>query len=136
MPVSGVKPYQFSNAQSDQVDDVHHHREEGTGMVDHGEPEQLFEGMNGAGIADNDNGILANEQVTGLDRVEIDDAGGREVNDAVDPPPVGRSKRIRKPNSKYDPAIFDLDSVEIRSIPLSGKKNEVDIFAYYKVNQK
>ena len=37
--------------------------------------------------------------------------------------PVSRSGRKRKPNSKYDPAIFDLDSVGIRGIPLSGKKN-------------
>ena len=36
MPISGVKPSQFS--------EVHHQREEGIGMVDHGEPEQLLEG--------------------------------------------------------------------------------------------
>ena len=45
------------------------------------------------------------------------------ADEVVDQPPVGRSKRARKPNSKYDPAIYDLDSVEIRGIPLEGKKN-------------
>ena len=76
-----------------------------------------------AGNADNDGGISTYYQVTGQDRVEIDDDGGRIANDAVDQPHVVRSQRIRKINSKYDPAIFDLDSVKIRSIPLSGKKN-------------
>ena len=41
----------------------------------------------------------------------------------VDQQPVVRSKRSRKPNSKYDPEVYDLDSVEMRGIPLSGKKN-------------
>ena len=36
-----------------------------------------------------------------------------------------RSGRNRKPNSKYDPEVYDFDSVEIRAIPMSmsGKKN-------------
>ena len=41
---------------------------------------------------------------------------------AVEQQPVVRSKRNRKPNSKYDPAVYDLDAVE-RRIPMSGKKN-------------
>ena len=41
----------------------------------------------------------------------------------VDQAPVVRSKRARKPNSKYDPTIHDLDSVKIRGIQLEGKKN-------------
>ena len=118
MPVSAVKPSQFSDAQSDAVEDVHHHRDEGTGVVDHGEPEQLLDSTD-----DNDVGSLADNQVTGQDRVEVDAGGGRAADGAVDQPPVVRSKRTRKPNSKYDPEIFDLDSVEIRGIPLSGKKN-------------
>ena len=123
MPVSGVKPSQFSDAQSDEVDDVHHHRDEGSGVVDHGEPVQLLDNTDRDDTVDNDGGLLADDQVTGQDRVEIDDGGGRVADGAVGQPPVVRSKRTRKPNSKYDPAIFDLDSVEIRSIPLSGKKN-------------
>ena len=120
MPVSGVKPSQFSGAQSDEVDEVHHHRDEGTGVVDHGEPEQSLDSIDGA---DNDAGILADDRVTGQDTVEIDDGGGHVADGTVDQPSVVRSKRTRRPNSKYDPAVFDLDSVEIRGIPLSGKKN-------------
>ena len=43
MPISVVKPSQFYSAQSDEVDDVQHHRDEGTGMVEHGQREQLLE---------------------------------------------------------------------------------------------
>ena len=124
MPVSAAKPSQFSDTQSCDVDDVHHHRgDEGTGVVDHGEPEQLQDSTDRAGTNDNDAGILADDQVTGQVRVEIDDDGGRVADEPVDQPHTVRSKRTRKPNSKYDPAVFDLDSVEIRKIPLSGKKN-------------
>ena len=123
MPVSGVKPSQFSDAQPDEVDDVHHQHEEGTGVVDHGEPEQVLDSTDRAGTDDNDAGTLADNQDTGQDRVEIDDGGGRVADEAVDQPSAVRSKRARKPNRKYDPAVFDLDSVEIRGIPLSGKKN-------------
>ena len=98
-------------------------------MVDQGEPEHFLDstyraGTDRAGTDDNDAGILADDQVTGQVRVEIDDDGGHVADEPVDQPPTVRSKRTRKPNSKYDPAVFDLDSVEIRGIPLSGKKNE------------
>ena len=55
------------------------------------------------------------------DEVEIVDKGVADI--AVGQQPEARSRRIRKPNSKYDPAVFDLGSIEIRGIPLSGKKN-------------
>ena len=46
---------------------------------------------------------------------------GRSVPDnAGDQQPIGRSLRVRKPNGKYDPAVDDLDSVEVRGIQLSG----------------
>ena len=32
-------------------------------------------------------------------------------------------QRVRKPNSKYDPAVDDLDSIEVRGIQLSGMCN-------------
>ena len=54
------------------------------------------------------------------DEVEIVDKGVADV--AVDQQPEVTSRRVRKPNSKYDPAVFDLDSI-VRRIPLSGKKN-------------
>ena len=63
-----------------------------TGIVDHGEPEQLLETTDGDGTADNGEGILADDQ----DMVEIDDGGGRVVNNPVDQPPIIRCQRIRK----------------------------------------
>ena len=49
---------------------------------------------------------------------------GRSVADNVgDQQPIGRSQRVRKPNSKYDPAVDDLDSVEVKRIQLSGMRN-------------
>ena len=43
---------------------------------------------------------------------------GGVADTAVEQQPVVRSKR----NSKYDPAIYDLDAIE-RGIQMSGKKN-------------
>ena len=63
MPVSAVKPSQFSDAQSGEVDYVHYHQDdEGTGVVDLGEPEQLLDSTDRAGTADSDTGILADDQ--------------------------------------------------------------------------
>ena len=72
--------------------------------------------------ADN-KGILVDEQVSGQNGVAIEDSVGCVADGTLDQPPLKRSERVRKPNSKYDPAVFDLDSVEIGGIPLSGKKN-------------
>ena len=47
---------------------------------------------------------------------------GGVADTAVEQQPVVRSKRNRKPNSKYNPAVYDLDVVEISRIPMSGKK--------------
>ena len=47
---------------------------------------------------------------------------GGLADTVVEQQPVVWSKRNRKPNSKYDPAVYDLDAVE-RRIPMSGKKN-------------
>ena len=69
----------------------------------------------------------------GLDRNDADGDGrgcvDNEVNrhDSVQAENVVRgvvrSRRNRKPSSKYDPPVYDLDSVQLRGIPLSGKKN-------------
>ena len=123
MPVSRVKPSQFIAAQSDGVDDTQHLRDEGAGMVDHGGPEQFLESMDRTDTTDNGGGFLIDDQGSSQNRDEIDDGGDRGANVPVDQPPVGRSQRVRKPNSKYDPAIFDLDSVEVRGILLSGKNS-------------
>ena len=123
MPISVVKPSQFYSAQSDDVDDVQHHRGKDSSMVEHGQREQLLENTDKVVNTDDEGTILVDDLVTGQDRVEIEDGEGCVANDATDQPPVMRSQRMRKPNSKYDPAVYDLDSVEIRGIPLSGKKN-------------
>ena len=84
----------------------------------------LVESTERADATDNDRSLLVDDQVICRDRVEIDDGGGHVADIPVDQPPVVRSKRIKKPNSKYDPEIFDLDSLEIRRIPLSGRQND------------
>ena len=117
MPVSGVKPSQFYNAHHDEVDEVQHHRSEDTG---HGGRGQLLDNRDGAV---SDGGILVDNQVDQQDRVPVDGVDGGVVNTAVDEQPGVSSKRTRKPNSKYDPAIYDLSSVEMRGIPLRGRKN-------------
>ena len=117
MPVSGVKPSQFYNAHHNEVDEVQHHRSEDTG---HGGRGQLLDNRDGAV---SDGGILVDNQVDQQDRVPVDGVDGGVVDTAVDEQPGVSSKRTRKPNSKYDPAIYDLSSVEMRGIPLRGRKN-------------
>ena len=68
-------------------------------------------------ITGDEAGVLVDDHVEGIGRVVAD--GAVECQSA----PVLRNKRIRKPNSKYDPAVYDLDSIEVREIPISGKKN-------------
>ena len=77
-------------------------------------------------MADNtdvDGGLLVDDQIASREEVAVGDAEGHVASNQVDQPPVQRSRRIRKPNSKYDPEVFDLDSVKIREIPLSGRRN-------------
>ena len=131
MPVvaSGVKPSQFYNAQHSEVadvpdvPDVRRHQSLESGVVQQGERGQIPEIIGGSDTTGTDGDILVDGQVQGQDNSGVDDRGGCVADEVVDQPPVGRSKRARKPNSKYDPAIYDLDSVEIRGIPLEGKKN-------------
>ena len=89
----------------------------------HWGPEQFLESMDRTDTTDNGGGFLIDDQGSSQNRDEIDDGGDRGANVPVDQPPVGRSQRVRKPNSKYDPAIFDLDSVEVRGILLSEKNS-------------
>ena len=122
---SGVKPSQFYIAQHEVADvpDVQHHQ-----GGDHGEIEQegcgqLPEVISGADTIGNDGGIMIDDQVNGQHGVEVEGRDSCAVDGAVEQPPVLRSKRARKHNSKYDPAVYDLDSIELRGIPLKGKKN-------------
>ena len=66
--------------------------------------------------------ILIDDQANSQDKVGVEDRYGCLAAGAVDQQPVVRSKRARKSNSKYNPSIYDFDSVEIRGIPLEGKK--------------
>ena len=122
MPVtaSGVKPSQFYDAQHADVPGVQLHQGEDTGVVGQGEHGQLSGSFSGADSTGKDGGILVD---VNQDRVEVEEHVSCGADGAVDQPPVVRSKRTRKPNSKYDPEVYDLDSVEIRGIPLIGKKN-------------
>ena len=128
MPVvaSGVKPSQFDDAQHGNVaavPDVQLHQSQDPGVVQQGDRGHVPEVISGADASDTSGGMLVDGHV------QCQDNGGIEVHDGgvadgvVGQPPVGRSKRARRPNSKYDPAIYDLDSVEVRGIPLEGKKN-------------
>ena len=117
MPVSKVKPSQFYDAHHDEVDEVQNHRGED---AEHGGRGQLLDDTD---MAVSDGGTLVDSQVDQQDRVPVDGVDGGVVDTAVDQQPGVSGKRTRKPNSKYDPAVFDLSSVEMRGIPLSGRKN-------------
>ena len=80
--------------------------------MEHG---QVPESTDRGDITGDDTGVLVDDHVEGVEQIAADGA--------VEQPPIMRSKRARKPNSKYDPAVYDLDSIEIRGIPLKGKKN-------------
>ena len=62
-------------------------------------------------------------EVNRHDSVQAENVVRGVADTVVDQQPVVRSRRNRKPSSKYDPAVYDLDSVQLRGIPLSGKKN-------------
>ena len=85
---------------------------------------------NVAGVDDHvnhDEGALAINQDNAdpIDRVQdtVPEIDGSAHDAAMANQPVARPQRIRRPNSKYDPSTYDLDSIEIWTIPLSGKKN-------------
>ena len=117
---SGVKPSQFICSQYDEVADVQNCQEGSAGLVEHENQRQVPEDRNDVlaeGRADDGGGALIDHQVNNQD----DDRG--LAHTAVDHQPVVRAKRSRKPNSKYDPAVYDFNSVQLREIPLRGKKN-------------
>ena len=122
-PSSGAKPSQFAGSQQDEVPGVQYHGIDDDGVDEHGYQGHVPEGLD-RNDADGDGGglnidIAVNQQ----DRAQGEDVDRGVADTAVEHQPVVRGKRNRKPNSKYDPAVYDLDSVDIRGIPLSGKKN-------------
>ena len=92
---------------------------EDAAVVTNGDFGQMTECSEGIDVVSNSGGVVTDDEVNHQNRIEV------EIEDrgVADQQPVSRSRRNRKPNSKYDPAVYDLDSVEIRGIPLSGKKN-------------
>ena len=54
--------------------------------------------------------IICQDRAVDVGRSVADNAGNQQ--------PIGRSRRVRKPNSMYDPVVDDLDSVEVRGIQL------------------
>ena len=89
MPVSGVKPSQFYEAQYGESD-VQHHPGEDAGVIEHGE----CEGSPGDTNEDNP-GIVVDDQVTCQDRVAVGDGEGCVADGVVDQSPVKRSQRVR-----------------------------------------
>ena len=127
MPISssGVKPSQFVGSTHDEVAEVQDpgdRQVEDTEVVGHGSQELLPMSLDSYDTSGHGSGHLVGNQVD-QDRAQVDDVDSGMASIAVDQQPVVRSKRSRKPNSKYDPAVYDLDSVHLRGIPLSGKKN-------------
>ena len=128
MPVvaSGVKPSQFYDVLHGEVadiPDVQHHQGQDPGVDQQGERGQVPEVISGTDTNDTDGEMLIDDQVNCQEKSGVEDHDRCVADRTVDQAPVVRSRRARKPNSKYDPAIYDLDSVEIREIPLTGKKN-------------
>ena len=124
---SGIKPSQFYSAQHEVADvpGVQHHQGGGPSEVGQEECGQLPGILNGNNTIGNDGGMVIDGRINCQDRVAVEDQdrGGADADGAVDQPLVMRSKRTRKPKSKYDPEVYDLDAVGIRGIPLEGKKN-------------
>ena len=119
---SGVKPSQFIGFKQYDVDEVQDHGIGHSEMVGDADQGRVPDSLDRNDADGDEGGHVANE-VDLHDRVQTENVDGSVADTVVDQQPVVRSKRARKPNNKYDPAIYDLDSVEIRGIPLEGKKN-------------
>ena len=105
------------------VPEVQHHQGGDPGEGEQGECQQLPEVISGTDTIGNDGGIVIDDRVDCRNEVEVESQNSCAADKAVGQPPVMRGRRARKPNTKYDPAVYDLDAIEIRGIPLTGKKN-------------
>ena len=90
---------------------VKDHHIEDTSVVEHGDSGQEPEGSDVGKTLGHEGEELVEYRVVNVGRSVADNAGNQQ--------PIGRSSRVRKPNSKYDPVGNDLDSVEVRGIQLS-----------------
>ena len=100
---SGVKPSQFYDAQHADVPDVQPQGDD-TGVVGQGGHGQLSESFSGTDSTGKGGGVLVDDY---QDRVEDGEHDRCGADGAVDQPPVVRSKRHRKPNSKKRAIICD-----------------------------
>ena len=91
---------------------VKDHHIEDTSVVEHGDNGQEPEGSDVGKTLGHEGEELVEYRVVNVGRSVADNAGNQQ--------PIGRSRRVRKPNSMYDPMVDDLDSVEVRGIQLSG----------------
>ena len=124
MPVasSGVKPSQFVGSQHDDVAGVQDHGIGDSEIIKHNNQGRVSDGLD-RNYADGDGGGCVDNEVNRHDSVQAENVVRGVADTVVDQQPVVRNRRNRKPSSKYDPAVYDLDSVQLRGIPLSGKKN-------------
>ena len=120
---SGVKPSQFYDPQHCDVADEQDRQGEDVGVVTSGDCGQMTECSEGIDVTGNNGEMMIDDQVNHQDRVEVEVADRGVAAVEQQQQPVLRSKRNRKPNSMYDLEVYDLESVQIRGIPLSGKKN-------------
>ena len=121
LTAGGIKPSQFYS-QPDLNNRVNHDVvPERVGGEDSPDVARMDDQVN------HDDGALAMNQdnAAPIDRVQdtVPETDGSARDAALDQQPVARPQRLRRPNSKYDPSTYDLDSIGIRTIPLSGKKN-------------
>ena len=91
-------------------------------MIKHADQGRVPDGLD-RNDADGDGRVCVDNEVKRHDSVQAENVVRGVADTVVDQQPVVRSRRNRKPSSKYDPPVYDLDSVQLRGIPLSGKKN-------------
>ena len=110
-----VKPSQLYDSKHGLVTNVQDHHIEDTSVVDNGDSGQEPEGSDGGKTVGHEGEILVEDRVVDVGRSVADNAGNQQ--------PIGRSRRVRKPNSMYDPVVDYLNSVEVRGIQLVEMRN-------------
>ena len=102
---SGVKPSQFYDSQHCEVADVQDQSED-AGMFEHGDCEPIPECSDRGDTTGNSGAMMIDDQVNHQDTDEVEIVDRSVADIVVDQQPVLRSKRDRRPSSKYDPAVY------------------------------
>ena len=118
----GVRASQFVSFPRVDMTSMQELQGKNTGVVEHGIRGQVPENLDRNDAVNVNGGILVDNQVDQQDKVPVDGVDGGVVDVAVDQQPVVSSKRTRKPNGKYDPAVYDLSSVEMREDPIKWEE--------------